>query len=81
MKQKDIAAIIVVVAISGVISFFVARTVFVSSKDRRVEAEVVSPISTEFNRPSEKYFNETAINPTPQIQIGNSANPTPYSGQ
>lgn len=80
MKQKDITLIIVVVAVSGLVSFFVARAVFVKSTDRKMEAEVVAPITNEFARPSKKYFNEASINPTREIEIGNSGNNAPYTG-
>lgn len=81
MKQKDITLILVIVIISAVASFFVARAVFAAPKDRQVKAEVVSPLSVGFNSPSKKYFNENAVNPTQQIRIGDSANVTPFSGQ
>jgi hypothetical protein len=81
MKQKDIALILVCVIVSGFISFFIARAVFGSSGERQVKAEVVSPIVSEFSRPSDKYFNENSVNPTQLIQIGSSANTTPYTGR
>lgn len=80
MKQKDVALIIVVVAISGVVSFFIARTVFTSAKDRKLEAEVVKPITTDFTQPSNKYFNSQSIDPTQLIQIGSAPNTAPFSG-
>jgi hypothetical protein len=80
MKQKDIALIIVVVVISGMVSFFVARLFFLKPQTRQVKAEYVQPISTDFARPSAKYFNKSSINPTQQIQIGDAVNATPYNG-
>ena len=78
MKQKDIALIIVVVFISGVISFFVSNMLFSSPDQRKTEVEVVEPISASFTKPDARYFNKDAINPTQQIQIGgDSGNPTP----
>jgi hypothetical protein len=78
MKQKDIALIIVIVAISGVISFFVSHTVF-KSGERQQKVEVVSPITTDFSAPSTKYFNSSAIDPTQTIQIGQDTNPAPFN--
>ncbi len=82
MKQKDIAIIIVIVAVSGVVSFFAGRLLFNKPQNRQVQAEVVDAISTDFNRPSNKYFNESSIDPTEQVQIGQGTNAAPFtSGQ
>lgn len=78
MKQKDIALILIIAIISGMVSFFVARFLFLKPADRQLQAEVVSPITTDFNRPSDKYFNKDSINPTQQIIIGDSANTAPF---
>jgi hypothetical protein len=81
MKQKDIALILVIAVVSGMISFFVARMLFTTDKDRKMKAEVVDAISTDFEQPSNKYFNQNSINPTLQIQIGNDVNVNPFSEQ
>lgn len=80
MKQKDIALIIVVTVISGIISFFVSNTLFASPEDRQQKVEVVEQISASFPTPSNKYFNSESINPTELIQIGTSTNPNPFNG-
>lgn len=80
MKQKDIALIIVIVAISGVVSFLASRWIFARPADRQQKAEVVDTITSDFNLPSSKYFNSNAVDPTQLIQIGNSNNPNPFGG-
>ncbi len=70
MKQKDIILIIVIVFISGTLSFFVSKKLFAKPKDRSVEVKIVEAINTDFNKPDQKYFNEESINPTQIIQIG-----------
>ena len=77
MKQKDIALIIIVVFISGVISFFVSNMLFASPENRQTEVEVVDEITSTFTKPDPRYFNAESINPTQQIQIGGSGNPQP----
>jgi hypothetical protein len=77
MKQKDVALIIVVVFISGLVSFFVSKMLF-SAKTDQQQVEVVDAISTEFTLPSEKYFNDKSIDPTKQIQIGDNTNNNPF---
>ncbi len=78
MKKKDRNTIIIVVMISAFVSFFTARVLIKSPNERRTSVEVVEPISAEFNRPDSSVFNETAINPTQLIKIGENANPAPF---
>ena len=80
MKQKDIALIAIIVIISGVVSFFLSRTIFASAEDREQKVEIVEAITSDFPLPSTKYFNTNSINPTQLIQIGTSTNPTPFNG-
>lgn len=79
MKQKDIAMIILIAGIAGVISFFVSRLVFGSGGNRQQQAEVVDIITTDFAKPSSKYFNSSSIDPTQLIQIGDSNNTNPFA--
>lgn len=79
MKQKDIALIIVIVFISGVVSFFVSRAIFASPKSRGQQVQVVQPITADFPTPSDKYFNTNSIDPTQPIQIDNNNNTSPFS--
>lgn len=80
MKQKDIALIIVIVAISGVVSFLASRWIFAKPADRQQKAEIVDVITSDFPTPDSKYFNSNAVDPTQLIQIGNSTNPNPFGG-
>ncbi len=80
MRQKDVALIIIIVFISGIASFFVSNALFASSSSRQQQVEVVEAISSNFNAPSAKYFNNQSINPTVLIQIGNNSNPNLFNG-
>lgn len=80
MKQKDIALIIVLVAISGVVSFVLSGMVFGRPADREQKAEVVDVITSDFALPPTKYFNNNSVDPTQLIEIGNSNNPNPFGG-
>jgi ABC-type maltose transport system permease subunit len=80
MKQKDIAVIIVVVFVSGVLSFFLSRLLFTSPKNRQQKVEVVNVITSDFPTPDAQYFNKDSVNPTTLIQIGDSNNPNPFNG-
>ncbi len=77
MKQKDIALIIVIAFISGLISFFLSGLLITNSENRSEEVEVVEAISGNLTEPDARYFNAQAINPTQLIQIGDSDNQQP----
>ena len=79
MKQKDIALIIAVIAVSGILSLIVGRLVFAAPKDRQQKVEVVEAITTEFSQPDPRYFNTQSINPTQLIRIGEGSNATPFN--
>ena len=80
MKQKDIILIIVIVFISGVVSFLVANWTFGSQQNRQQSAEVVDTITAEFRELDKRYFNENSVDPTKIIQIDNNNNQNPFSG-
>lgn len=81
MKQKDIALIIIIVFVSGIVSFVVSGKLFAPTKGHQ-SVETVDKISSDFNVPDSTYFNKNSIDPTQLIEIGNSTNPNPFnSGQ
>jgi len=80
MKQKDVALIIVIAAVSAVASFLVSGWLFGKPADREQKAEVVDVITSDFSLPDSKYFNANAVNPTQLIQIGEANNPNPFGG-
>lgn len=79
MKQKDILLIVVVAIVAGVVSVVLSGLLFVTPSNRQQEVEVAPVLTTTFQQPSTKYFNNNAIDPTQNIQIGNSTNPAPFS--
>jgi hypothetical protein len=80
MKQKDIALIIVIAAISGIISLIVSGKVFVTPANRQQKVEVVDKITTDFTTPDKKYFNAQSIDPAQAIQLSNGDNQNPFNG-
>lgn len=80
MKQKDVALILILVFVSGVVSFLLSGWIFARPADRQQKAEVVDVITSDFSLPDSKYFNSNSIDPTQLIQIGNSNNPNPFTG-
>jgi len=81
VKQKDLALIIVIAFISGVVSFFVSNKIFVTPANRQQQVDVVDQINPSFQTPSSKYFNSSSIDPTQESQIGNNNNQNPFNGQ
>lgn len=82
MKQKDLLLIGVVAFISILLSIGLTSVIF-KPASRQQKAEVVEAISDDFPEADKKYFNDTAIDPTRLIKIGDGSNPTPFvdSGQ
>jgi len=80
MKKNDIALIILIVSISLVVTYFGLKAILGEPKNDATKAEVVEPISAQIVQPSSTIFNKDAINPTVNIQIGNSANQQPFGG-
>ena len=79
MKQKDLAIIIGVVIISGILSFIISSKIIATPANRQQQVQVAPLISSQFNQPSSTYFNSSAIDPTKLIQIGNNSNQTPFN--
>ena len=79
MKQKDVATIIVIAFLSGIISFFVTGKVFVTPKSRTQTAEQVDEISTDFQQPDSRFFNTQSINPTQSSQLRDNTNENPFN--
>ena len=79
MKQQDILLLVVIAIISGVASFFLSGLLF-SGAAREQTVSRIDQITPEFNQPDNKYFNVKSINPAGSIQIGDSNNDNPFSG-
>ncbi|HUB93120.1 MAG TPA: hypothetical protein VMB52_01310 [Verrucomicrobiae bacterium] len=79
MKQKDVALIIVIAAVSAVVSFIVSNKLFVTPANRQQKVEVVDVINPTFQTPSTKYFNSSSIDPAQNSQIGSNNNQTPFN--
>lgn len=78
MKQKDVALILVIIFVSGVFSFVLSNIFISSPEDRKADVEVVEAITPEFPELDKRFFNNEALNPTRNIDIGDSQNPNPF---
>lgn len=80
MKKNDIAIIILIASISVIVAYFVGRAVIGDPDQQAVEVYTIEPITTEVRQPEASVFNDRAINPTVEINIGDSANQQPFGG-
>jgi hypothetical protein len=77
MKQKDLVLLIVVAAVSIVISSFASKLLFSTPANQSQQVDVVPAISSNFQAPGTQYFNSQLIDPTQLITIGNNNNQIP----
>ena len=78
MKKSDISLLIVIVALSLGISYFVGKAVLEQFVQSDTEVERTDAISSEIVPPSQNVFNDQAINPAVPINIGDSNNQQPF---
>ena len=78
MKSKDIGLILVIAIISGAISFMLSGFL-ISSDDKKQSVETIDPISPDFSRPPDAYFNDNSINPTQEIRIQQDPDSKPFN--
>lgn len=79
MKQKDIAMVAVVAIVAAATSYFIANKLFVTPKIRNQQYQIVDPLSSRFDPPDSRFFNENSINPTRDTTLENT-NQTPFNG-
>ncbi len=81
MKAKDVALLAVIGVVSFVLSIIVSNMFVSTPEDRSQKVEVVAPISSNFTRPDNTYFNQESNNPTQLIKIGEDQNQQPFGAQ
>ncbi|HVI69443.1 MAG TPA: hypothetical protein VM581_03205 [Magnetospirillaceae bacterium] len=81
MKKSDLALLALIVSLTLVISFLVVKAIFGEAANEATKVEKTESISANIVAPSPTIFNRDAINPTVVIQIGNSGNQQPFTGQ
>lgn len=79
MKQKDFIAIGIFAFISILFSLILSNLLISSPNNRNQKVEVVDAISSDFNEPDIRYFNNNSVNPTLPIQIGDKQNEQPFN--
>lgn len=78
MKQKDLALIAVIIIVSAVVSLFISKSIFSTSKSKQQEVVSVQSISSSFPPLPKQYFNSSSIDPTQIISINQNQNQNPF---
>lgn len=79
MRKSDWAAIILIVAIVGLTSYFVVGAIMPSPADSLQTAQIAPTIESKVDEPDKKIFSDTAINPTVRTTIGDQSNQHPFN--
>lgn len=71
MKKTDIAMIILIASVGILIAYFIAVNIpFLKLPENGIKVETVQELTDSVDKPSERVFNEDAINPTVEVIVG-----------
>lgn len=70
MKKSDIAMIILIASISVLGAFFATQALLGSDSSENVTVKTVEAITADIEEPDPSLFNENAINPAVEVQVG-----------
>jgi hypothetical protein len=79
VKQKDIALILVISFVSLIFGVVASNLLFNTKNSKKLKADVVTAITSDFKEPDKKYFNSNSVDPTQIIRIGENANQKPFN--
>ena len=74
MKKTDIAMLILIASVGVIIAYFIAINLpFLRLPENGVKVQTTTKITPDIKEPSDKVFNEQAINPTVEVIVGSGA--------
>jgi hypothetical protein len=76
MKRTDIAMIVLIAAVSAGLAYFIANSFLGGLTEKSVKVKTIDPITSVIEQPDPAIFNENAINPSVEVNINNTADPT-----
>lgn len=79
MKKNDVAALILIAAVSLMIAWFTASSLIGEPKKSAQKVKTVESISQDVQSPDTRIFNKDAINPTVERSIGKSSDSLPFN--
>lgn len=72
MKKSDVAMLILVVAVSVMVSYFTVGSIpALKFSDKPVSVKTIEEYKADINEVNGDIFNKDAINPTVEVTIGN----------
>lgn len=75
MKKTDIAMIILIIAVSAAVAYGIVGAIpGLKLSNDPVKVKTIEKYSADITKPSPEIFNENAINPTIDINIGQQSN-------
>lgn len=74
MKKTDIAMIILIASISVIGAFFATSAFFDNAASENVTVKTIEAITADVADPDPAIFNEQAINPAVEVQVGSGTN-------
>lgn len=80
MKSQDVALLVIVGFVAGLIAFGVSN-VFFNAEKQQLKAEVATEIKASFAEIDAQYINENSLNPTVNINIRENENENPFAAQ
>ena len=80
MKQKEIIMLGSSFLAAILVALLADKLLFSNSATADTQVDVVPVISTDFEQPSNQYFNPQAVDPTQIINIGPNNSQTPFNG-
>jgi hypothetical protein len=73
MKRTDIAMIVLIIAVSAGIAYFVANSLFGGKTENGVTVKTIDPITSVIQPPDPTIFNKDAINPSVEVNVSNTS--------
>jgi hypothetical protein len=77
IKSKDITVLVILVSLSGLLSFFVSNALFSNKKSLSTKVELVDKVTSDFSYENKPYFTNNPLNPTKNITISQNDNQKP----
>lgn len=79
MKKNEIALLILIVGVVGLITYFALNSALAGLKPKPVSVDTADPISETLVAPNKDVFKEGAFNPTVKVNIGDQSNEQPFN--
>jgi thiamine biosynthesis lipoprotein ApbE len=73
MKKSDIAMVVLIASVSILVSFFATQALFGGAADETIKVKTVEKIDAVIVEPDTAIFNESAINPAVEVQVGSGS--------